>query len=278
MSKEKDPNRFYVYLHRRGDNNEVFYVGKGQGYRAKSLHRSVWWHNVVAKCGYTVEYVEKFLSEESAFDLEIELIKFYRECGCDLVNHTDGGEGSSGYLHTEEWKIAQSERHKGRPLTPEHIQKLVIANTGKTHTAETRARLSEILTGRAISEETKEKMSKSRKGVKKSKEHSRKIGESNKGKVYSEEIIQHMRETKRHLAKSVRCSNDMFFHSLGDARRWLVSIGFESATCWAISEVCKHTTRNKAYGFGWEFMSEAEYLSSVEVNVTTNSEDFLISA
>ncbi len=40
------------------------------------------------------------------------LIKFYRDNGHELCNHTDGGEGSSGYKHTEETKARMVEYHK----------------------------------------------------------------------------------------------------------------------------------------------------------------------
>lgn len=97
---------YYVYLHRRADNNEVFYVGKGRRSRAtecgRGKGRSQWWNRIVAKYGYVVEYVERGLSEESAFDLEIETIKFYRDNGHNLCNMTDGGEGSSGRKLSEE--------------------------------------------------------------------------------------------------------------------------------------------------------------------------------
>lgn len=90
--------RFYVYLHRRGDTNEVFYVGKGSGNRAYDTNsRSTWWTRIYNKCGRSVEFVEIGITEDDAFDLEVETIRFYRECGHPLCNLTDGGEGTSGY-------------------------------------------------------------------------------------------------------------------------------------------------------------------------------------
>lgn len=95
-------NDYYVYLHRRGDNNEVFYVGKGRRYRANSKsNRNLWWCNIVNKCGFVVEFVEKGLSEEDAFTLEIELIKFYKENNHTLCNISDGGEGASGVVRKQ---------------------------------------------------------------------------------------------------------------------------------------------------------------------------------
>lgn len=109
-------NDFYVYIHRKADDNEVFYVGKGSGNRANFPHgRNKYWKNTVAKHGgFTVEYVEKGLSETDALDLEMETIKFYRECGHTLTNLTDGGEGTSGWVANEATRERMSIAKKGR--------------------------------------------------------------------------------------------------------------------------------------------------------------------
>ena len=93
-------NVYYVYVHRRNDTNEVFYVGKGKNRRAYSkTGRNQHWCNIVNKHSYSVEIMEKELSGDSAFDLEKELIKFYRDNGHKLANISDGGEGASGCKH-----------------------------------------------------------------------------------------------------------------------------------------------------------------------------------
>lgn len=87
-------NNYYVYLHRKADTNEVFYVGKGCGKRAEAkTGRNIFWKNIYAKHGRIVGYVEKGMSEDAAYDLEVELIKFYRETGHALANLEDGGKG-----------------------------------------------------------------------------------------------------------------------------------------------------------------------------------------
>lgn len=124
-------NDYYVYIHRRGDNNEVFYVGKGKGKRSTSRkNRNKWWISIVAKYGYTVEILECELGESSAFDLEVETIKFYRECGHILCNLTDGGEGASGRIHTSEAKAKISAARAGKPLSDTHKESLRKANIG----------------------------------------------------------------------------------------------------------------------------------------------------
>lgn len=123
-------NDYYVYLHRRGDNNEVFYVGKGRGRRATCRHsRNRWWKAVVSKHGFIVEYVERELSEDEAFDLEIELIKFYRDCGHALCNISSGGDGASGTKRTDEHKEKVAAAQRGRPKSEE--VKLKMAMQGK---------------------------------------------------------------------------------------------------------------------------------------------------
>lgn len=91
--------KFYVYIHRRADNNQPFYVGKGVGDRdAQTEKRSSHWKRVFNKYGRTIERVSEFDNEADAFALEIALIDFIGRvdlCTGSLVNKTDGGEGAS---------------------------------------------------------------------------------------------------------------------------------------------------------------------------------------
>ena len=71
-------NEFYVYMYRRSDTNDVFYIGKGKGYRAEMING----HNdhcvkIANKYGFSIDYVKKDISEQEAFDLERELIHKY---------------------------------------------------------------------------------------------------------------------------------------------------------------------------------------------------------
>lgn len=70
-------NRFYIYLHRRKDNNVVFYVGKGQNTRAiQNTHISKPWKAIEQESGgYYVEYYKTDLSEKDALILEGSLIE-----------------------------------------------------------------------------------------------------------------------------------------------------------------------------------------------------------
>lgn len=94
---------FYVYLHKKKTNGEVFYVGKGSSDRAwVRSGRNKLWHAIVKKHGYIVEIYERDLQEWYAFELEKDLISLYgriKDSSGTLVNMTDGGEGISGEDH-----------------------------------------------------------------------------------------------------------------------------------------------------------------------------------
>ena len=70
---------YYTYLHRRGDTNEVFYVGKGTGIRAyRTYHKdNPAWHDIVARYGYRVEIIEEFTDQKDALIAETELLQKY---------------------------------------------------------------------------------------------------------------------------------------------------------------------------------------------------------
>lgn len=115
---------FYVYVHRRLDTGEVFYVGKGKDKRAYDKRsRNRRWKFIVDKAGYGVEILSDSLTEQQAFDLEISTIKHYRGLGNNLCNVSDGGQGISGYVHTEEAKAKMSTAKAGKAQSEEHKAK-----------------------------------------------------------------------------------------------------------------------------------------------------------
>ena len=74
------------------------------------------WSNTVTKHGYYVEIKFSNLSWKSVCKLEIAWIKKLgrKDLGLgNLVNHTDGGDGNHGMVHTEEWKKNHSIRMTG---------------------------------------------------------------------------------------------------------------------------------------------------------------------
>ena len=90
---------FYVYVHKKKTNGEVFYVGKGSGKRAWSAFgRNSLWKRTADKYGWLVEIVQDNLQDWYAFELERDLISYYgrRDLGHgNLTNMSDGGDGPS---------------------------------------------------------------------------------------------------------------------------------------------------------------------------------------
>jgi hypothetical protein len=195
-----------VYLHRRLDNNEVFYIGIGTNKKRayKKTSRNNHWHNVVKKGGYSVEIILDNISWEDATLKEIELIKQYGRADLNegtLVNMTDGGEGTLNNIVSEESKKKMSESAKKKVLSEKHKQKLKDSHKniseetrkkiseankgnkaalGLKHSEETLKRMSDIKKGKINSDETRKKISASLKGRKFSDEHKKKLSESKK--------------------------------------------------------------------------------------------------
>lgn len=119
-------NVFYVYLHRRSSDGKVFYVGKGSGKRAKETHgRNIRWKRTVEKHGMYIEYYRENLSEQEAFDLEIETIRLMRELYPEtMCNMTDGGEGLSGYKWTDMTRHPYHPANR-KPRTPEQLATVI---------------------------------------------------------------------------------------------------------------------------------------------------------
>lgn len=143
---------FYVYIHRKQSNGEVFYVGKGKDKRAwLKSGRTEFWNRVVKKHGLIVEIVLSGLQEWYAFELETDLITLYGRKdmgeGC-LINMADGGEGASGTTRSVETRTKMSKAKKGVVFSDEHRKNLSNANTGKVLSESTKAKMSAYRKGR----------------------------------------------------------------------------------------------------------------------------------
>ena len=115
---------YYVYLHRRVDTGEVFYVGcatkyahrrglKSQYSRAYDFRqRKPEWFAVWAEAGgMSVEFVQEFAVRAEALALEVALIVRYGRADRGrggLVNHTDGGNGMPGFKDRPESRRMKS--------------------------------------------------------------------------------------------------------------------------------------------------------------------------
>lgn len=142
-------NSKVVYLHRKQTDNSIFYVGVGNLKRAYSKQRPDWWQRVVKKYGYTIEIYKSNLTQEEAFQIEIELIAKYGRIDLgngQLINQTKGGitvEGVSekvlnkkkkslkSVVRTQEWKDKISISHKGKVKSKEHRENIAKSLIGK---------------------------------------------------------------------------------------------------------------------------------------------------
>jgi hypothetical protein len=177
----------YIYLDPR-KGLEPFYVGKGIGNRAeshllKSHNREMNFKISKMRKDGVKPVINKLLmeSESNAFLYEIKLIKEFGRKDLKtgtLLNRTDGGDGVSGAIISEETRLRWSAERKANPNYRGHIR-----------TVEHRHKISESLKGRHPSEETLLKLKNRPKrpgkiGLKASEETIQKCREANIGRQW----------------------------------------------------------------------------------------------
>lgn len=208
-------NKFYVYIYldprkpgKYEYNNysfeyEPFYVGKGSNNRWKShlklssLKNNTYKNNKIRKIlseGHDLKKYITFIycnSENESFELEIKLIsligRFNNKSG-PLTNISTGGDGNSGYNHTDEAKQIISEKNSGENNYM----------YGKTW---------DELYGKKRADELKALMSlnsKNRKGEKRTEETKNNISKSLKGKEKSEEHCKNLSITQKKIRKFMK--------------------------------------------------------------------------
>lgn len=235
-----------VYLHRRNDTNEIFYVGVGsKTNRAYSnTGRNQHWHNIVNKVGYFVEIIEEDILIETALIKEKELIEYYGKIstGGSLVNVTDGGEL---YAH---WS--------GAKFTPTHKHNISKGNMGKIPSKETIEKLKKPKT-----EEHKKNISIGRIGIVFSEEHKINLSKSHIGQVNWNKGGNVSSEVKNKISKSLIGNSNaktikVFQYDLDGVfiKRWgkLSDIKTELGFCIGNISSCINGKRKKSYGFIWK--------------------------
>jgi hypothetical protein len=104
---------YYVYAYLRTDGTP-YYIGKGTGKRAYKHGISESIHPPADKSKIII--LKENLTEQEAFSIEKQLIAEYgrKDLGTGILrNRTNGGEGVSGYNHSEEVRKNISNRQKG---------------------------------------------------------------------------------------------------------------------------------------------------------------------
>src|SRR5208283_133331 len=101
---------FYTYAYQRQDGTP-YYVGKGTGIRAFNANRLV--ARPKSRARIIVQHWE---SEAKAFEMEKWWIEFWGRKDIEtgiLRNMTNGGEGQTGRVYTEEIRKNMSDAHEG---------------------------------------------------------------------------------------------------------------------------------------------------------------------
>jgi hypothetical protein len=132
---------YYVYAYLRADGTP-YYVGKGKDDR--------------------IVFLETNLTELGAFALERFYIRWYgrKDTGSGILrNRTDGGEGTSGVVYSEEALRKRKEAMQGYRPSEKAVLASAAARRGKKRPAEVGQKIAAGLRGKPRSEETKRKLS-----------------------------------------------------------------------------------------------------------------------
>lgn len=167
-SKSNPPIGFYVYAYLRSDNSP-YYIGKGSGLRAWNSNHTI----NLPKDKTRVVILEQGLSEVGALGLERRMIRWYGRKDLNsgiLRNKTDGGEGVTGRIVTQQTRIQIQEKLKGKligprteetkkkisnkllglkrgPMSDKQKEKLSASNSGKTNSIESNIKRSFSMSG-----------------------------------------------------------------------------------------------------------------------------------
>ncbi len=181
---------YYTYAYLREDKTP-YYIGKGKGDR---LYRKVGKPCATPKDKNKIIHLKTNLTEEEAFNHERYMIFILgrKDLGTGiLLNKSDGGEGRSGYIPTEELKRNQSEKMKGENNPLYGKKGKDSPRYGKKHTQETKDKIRKSLQGNVISQKCRQVVSEKNKV--------NQLGEKNSfyGRKHTEESKRKMREAAK---------------------------------------------------------------------------------
>lgn len=173
MNEKSD---FYVYAWFIKETNEIFYIGKGRGNRYKTTHnRNKFFKDIYNTHDCDVTILLEGLFEKEAFYYERVAISYIRNnTNNRLTNQTEGGEGASGYVPSEETKRKMSISSKEKWNDESFREKIIKIRSdpdGVYKSKEFREKISKLVTGcnnpnygHYWSDEQKEHLSKLKKG------------------------------------------------------------------------------------------------------------------
>ena len=144
--------QYYTYAYLREDRTP-YYIGKGKGNRA---HIRRFKGINPPKDKSRILILKQNLTEEEAFKHEIYMIAVFgrKDLGTGILhNRTNGGEGTSGRITSEQTRRKRSISLKGRPRSEETKRKISETLKGKNH-----LRVKKVKTKKLIYKKTKEQI------------------------------------------------------------------------------------------------------------------------
>ena len=205
---------YYTYAYLREDRTP-YYIGKGKEDRIYSTNKRI----KPPKDKSRIIFLKQNLTEQEAFKHEIYMIDVFGriDLGTGILhNRTDGGDGLSGWVASDETRKRMSDAHKGenhhnygKTLSEEHKRKIGKGNKNKILTEETKKRMSDAHKGKTRSEEHRRNLSEANKNP--SEETRRKKSEAQKGeknhnygKTASEESRKKMSDAHKNPSEETR--------------------------------------------------------------------------
>ena len=206
-----NPNRFYTYAYLREDRTP-YYIGKGCGKRI--------YDNKGKPCGKPkdksrVIFLKQNLTEEEAFKHEIYMIAVFgrMDLGTGILhNKSNGGEGPSGFIHSEESKRKMSVALKGRNAGENN------PNYGKSPSKETRRKMSEAKTGNNSPFYGKKGKNNPNYGIKRTEEFKRKQRELKKGENNPAYGKKWWNDDKGNIILSKECPGESWVLGMGNPK------------------------------------------------------------
>jgi hypothetical protein len=203
---------YYTYAFLREDRTP-YYIGKGKGNRA--YRRRYKGEVKPPKDKSRILFLKQNLTEEEAFKHEKYMITLLgrKDLGTGILhNKTDGGEGASGVIPSDETKRKISKALKGKTPSEETRKKMSEFQKGKTISKEQKIKLSDLFSGngnpnygKSCSKETREKIGEANKNP--SEETRRKMSEARKGKIPWNKGKTHSEESKRKMSETKKKNN-----------------------------------------------------------------------
>jgi len=242
--------KFCVYVHYRESDGKPFYVGKGDKKRANAIaRRSLHWTRVYLKHGRRVNIAISGVREECAFSMERAAIAFYGRK--NLVNATDGGEGTSGRIPSKASRIKCSISNKGTSPAKVTILSAIDKNSKPVGTTcglrfKSAAEAARIMFPDNIAS-AKSSISASCNGNRVSNAYGYNFRFVVNGKLADAKF------KPKPLGKPVKTSCGMFFDNASRARDWLIEIGKTKAINSNITQNCKGKVTS-AYGYKWSYV------------------------